>query len=945
MTTTAPTFGQIRAQIAAIKKYPGHAGARVFGIQSAARYNGESRYQLGDEVYEIVQCDSELAMRVALQDENADVTAKVLVTRLSTEQLSADIRVRLARRKLYPIKKWQIVKELFQARSLDPRIVDQIWIADRLLDLAPVGNYPPVSGGVLDAETVWSILLEKEIGLSVVHPDLIGLLKWSMDAGHVKRYCAQPEPFRHAAALWLAQSSGIATAAVLACLEKTQQPIPLTVGLALAVVVCPNAPAELKTAGIRIEERYLTAGKLSAPVAQQWQKAATDLVRLHLPDAKERREWLAKGDELLRAIEAEPWAYLSRTSPLGFEQRLDNYGTAVGAAADSRVTEIPIAVSAAYDTIVNHEQANWQRDDRRLQRIEMSARLLRWLAGQNSDGGYSGSGKIGQGFDSLGEAARWYATDGGFIDWARYVLQSGEPARKLADAYHKLVSKVIEIRGSQNHRFAELVRDWTAAGSTGSEVLPMERVLTEYVSPLAEHAPLLVLVIDGMSHAVFREMVGDITRQDWVEIRREDKQPIWSAIATLPSITEVSRTSLLCGELRQGNQGNEKVEFPKHEGLLANSLSSYPPVLFHKKELQSRNETSLSDEVIKAIESKRRVVGAVINAVDDFLDKGEQLDIRWTKDEIKVLPQLLYEAKSAKRMVVLLSDHGHILDRETTQDTHEGGARWRHDGNPKGRNLKSGEIVISGERCVVPNSENGAHSLIVPWSENIRYAGKKNGYHGGVTMQEMLAPMAVLSAREDLPEGWIEPPSDVPDWWFEPMATATKQDAHRDGMEVELEVKLEPHGLLFDKHGMQSGKSSSNSPSPAEAVPGTPAVGTDASPVQLATPDWVEKLFVSLVFAQQKTMAGRKPPSDDLIRKLLVALDGTGGKLTSVALARKMDVLPFRLSSILAAIQRVLNVEGYSILMKDDASDSIEFNRNLLCVQFGIQATGKEGIQ
>ncbi len=324
--------------------------------------------------------------------------------------------------------------------------------------------------------------------------------------------------------------------------------------------------------------------------------------------------------------------------------------------------------------------------------------------------------------------------------------------------------------------------------------------------------------------------------------------------------------------------------------------------------------------------------GAVINAVDDFLDSGDQLDIRWARDEIKVLPQLLYEAKSAKRMVVLLSDHGHILDRETTQVNHEGGARWRHDGKPQ-----DGEIFISGERCVIPDS----HQIIVPWSENIRYGGKKNGYHGGVTMQEMLAPMAMLTAGDDLPEGWVEPPSDVPDWWFEPFATAisAEQPSATSGIEVEVEIVKKPAGVLFDKHVVKTAKPPAIS-SGAEAR-GDATSGKYASASSNAAPEWVDRLFASEMFAQQKNMAGRKPPSDELIRKLLIALNGSGGKLTSTALARKMDVLPFRLSTILAAIQRVLNVEGYSILMKDDASDSVEFNQTLLCVQFGIQP--KEG--
>ena len=75
---------------------------------------------------------------------------------------------------------------------------------------------------------------------------------------------------------------------------------------------------------------------------------------------------------------------------------------------------------------------------------------------------------------------------------------------------------------------------------------------------------------------------------------------------------------------------------------------------------------TFSDE-IKVFQLQKRVVGVVINAVDAHLLKGEQLDLRWTRDEIKVLPSLLYEARSARRVVVLLSDHGHLLENPSLE--------------------------------------------------------------------------------------------------------------------------------------------------------------------------------------------------------------------------------------------------------------------------------------
>ena len=124
-------------------------------------------------------------------------------------------------------------------------------------------------------------------------------------------------------------------------------------------------------------------------------------------------------------------------------------------------------------------------------------------------------------------------------------------------------------------------------------------------------------------------------------------------------------------------------------------------MLFHKDALQETGEASLAEGVIREIESpRRRVVGVVINAVDDHLLKGDQLDIRWSGDEIKVLPKLLDEARAAGRLVVLATDHGHVLDFQTECRPHEQGDRWRSAGDAPADD----EIQIAGPRVVLPES-------------------------------------------------------------------------------------------------------------------------------------------------------------------------------------------------------------------------------------------------
>ena len=262
--------------------------------------------------------------------------------------------------------------------------------------------------------------------------------------------------------------------------------------------------------------------------------------------------------------------------------------------------------------------------------------------------------------------------------------------------------------------------------------------------------------------------------------------------------------------------------------------------------------------------------------------------------------------------MVLVSDHGHVLDYQTQQRKQESSDRWRRSDGAPGED----EVLIAGDRVVLPVE----HRLIAPWSERVRYSMKKNGYHGGVTMQEMVVPVTVLSARDDLPQGWSEPPVDTPDWWFAPLEEQMPAEAE-PLMPPKRPPRKKPAGMLFDLEREEA------------AEPATAPVVVPAAP---AVPAWLDNLFRSPVYAEQKQLGGRIPPSDGSIRKLLTALHEQGGKLTSAALAGKMQQPSFRLPGLLAAIQRVLNVEGYPILTRDEASDTVQLNRELLCRQFDL---------
>ncbi|WP_164104211.1 BREX-2 system phosphatase PglZ [Candidatus Laterigemmans baculatus] len=912
MAVAAPSFHEIKAQVRAIRQALERSDrtddAQVVGIHTNGRWAGDAERTDGDERYWIVQCDSPLAMRLALQETRPDVTTKVLLTQLSDTDLEMDVLLRLAKRRLFTIDAWQIVQSLFQARSLDPRIARHAWMAEKLLDSMPAEGYPPSPSGFLDAETVWQILLERELGLSADQPDLAALLAWSVHGENVDRWRATSTEFRKAAIDWISQTAGPAATAILTMLTRSEKADAVAIGLALGVVFHKSAKGKLDKPAVRLEERYLGGQSLEENVISRWHSTASEVVTVHFGSRpKLRYSLLERCDEILADVEADQFAWLSRTSPRGFNLRMARYGKALRQTLKSSPVVVSEHLVELKEAISDHDLARDENHRRRLERVEMSLRLVRWLMHVSRSGPPEHA--------SLAEAAEWHLAEGSFVDWARLTLRSGDLERDLSKAYGELIAAANKLREPQARRFAELARDWTAAGSTGGGVIPVERVLEQLVGPLAADFPVLLMVLDGMSGAVCRELLSSITRSnDWTVLCKTDAATLQPALATIPSVTKVSRTSLLTGQLQQGDQAAEQKGFAQHPALVKQCGRTKPPVLFHKVDLADADGPDAVDDLRDEIASTgRKVVGVVINAIDDTLAKGDQLDIRWSRDQIKILPMLLHEAHTAGRLVIFVSDHGHVLEHRTEYRSHNldapqnSGERWRpNDGQPQ-----EGELLVSGSRVMLADDQQ----VIVPWSETIRYTrGKSNGYHGGLSPQEMIAPIAVLSPSEKVPEGWALAPLDTPAWWDDAVAEmATVESAEP----AELPEPTKP-GLLFDLE-------------PAENT-AMPAASTAK-----AQPQWIESLLASPVLEQQKQLAGRIKPTDEQISSLLAALESAGGKLTTTALARRLELPPVRLPGFLAMMQRMLNIEGYAVLTRDDASDTVELNQDLLRRQFELE--------
>ncbi|MCK6556374.1 BREX-2 system phosphatase PglZ [Candidatus Binatia bacterium] len=872
-------------------------GARVIGIRSQDAWSGAPTLHAKGVEWEVATCPSALAVRERLSRRRNGAPPLIFLTPLSEPELGEDVLARLARRRLFNADGWVLVFGLFAARDMDPRLAQERWMAEALLAAAPPGGYPPVASGILDRVTAWRTVLSRHLGLETGQPDATALLEWSMVPGNVARYVAAQPGLRTGLRGWVEQTAGAVGVAVLDCCDAGFGAEALPVGLVCGVVHHPAAAheVELARASVRLD-RYANGQTIAPEVGRRWADEAKRIVGklLQQQGPHAASPWLQRADAVLDDVQARPFAHLSDVLLSGFAARLERYGRCLSPGIAAPGSSALADLCALASDVREHQQAPRQSD--RVRQVDMSLRLARWLLV---------AAGAGEAPDSLVDAAIAYAREGAFVDWARGALRGGDSVAALGAAYDRLLAAVTERREQQSRCFGELFASWSAAGSTPGPAILIERVLDRVLVPLARTTPVLLLVVDGMSCAVFRELADDLTRLGWTPLAPTAQDEAWSdrslaspvVIAAFPTVTEVCRTSLLCGNLTSGGDTVEKRGLAEHRRLLEVSKVHHPPVLFHKAELTDAGGSDLSPDVRGEIASTdRRVVGVVLNAVDDHLAKSEQLRIRWTADAIHLLHALLYEAQAAGRAIVLASDHGHVHEVGGELRKADQGQRWRVDDGTR----QDDEVVVAGPRV---DRAKGPR-VIAPWSERVRYGAKKNGYHGGASPQEVVVPLAVLAPASVSIDGWNPIPLRYPAWWTDdvvvPAPPAKRQPPRKRTTDA-------GQGKLFEP-----------------------------PPTKHGGPGWIDALFGSEVFMSQRAAASRAAVPDDTIRELLAALDDRGGKLTRAALVQRLGLPAVRVHGIVAAMRRLLNVDGYDILSVDDTSDTVALDVEMLRVQFEL---------
>jgi hypothetical protein len=817
-------------------------------------------------------------------------------------QIPQDVRARLMHAQVHEVEPGRILLGRFNAVRVDPRLPLNTEIALALLEREPAQGFDPLPTGMLDAATFWGTVNRLLLGLPTLQPTAREVLLWA-GSGETQRFAACNADIRQRALASLAERDPLA-ALLLKIIAGSPATSLIPAGLCAEVLFHPDVQNH-RSLG-KAEERFtrhIGGLSLSSRDARAWAEEARRALRELPPEHQD--DHLQEADRLLAELGAADYADWSDILPSGLSARFGKFAEALGRAWSGGANSGTAGPEKALLGLQNHLRRD--SESLRVHKAEMALRLLRWLRTPKAATDPQG--------DGVETTARLFRDESAFTDWARTTLSGGDPLEELARLYQQLSQAALERREVENHHFAERMASWMETGHPLSNAIPIENALESVVPSLVRTGRgMLVLVLDGLSWPIAQELVRDLERSArWTARNQEGiKGPFpHPVLSVVPSVTEFARNALLTGRLGSGGQHEERKGFAAHPALRTVSTTSYPPVLFHKGDLEEEGRQGLARAVSEALNnSAQRVVGIVMNSVDDFLAKDPMRHTQWSVADFRLLPAILAAAERSKRAILLCSDHGHILSSWTTgsaSPSDEGGERW-HRASPL-----EGELAVSGRRaeaCLGPVS--------ALWTERRRYRAAKNGYHGGISPQEIVAPFLVLvHAGEEL-EGWSERHLTAPAWWEGEPATTSA---------AETETAASPRRAQASKEQVDLFETTKSSPT--LQVPGKPRPAPAA---------WVDAVLQSEIFAENARLIGRRRAPDSVVAAAIRCLDASpDGRATERDLAQAVDLPEMRIRGLMAQLQRLLNLDGYPVIGYTLDGGQLKLDRELLRSQFGIE--------
>ncbi|GAA0926822.1 BREX-2 system phosphatase PglZ [Pseudonocardia zijingensis] len=849
-------LGRVRGQLGK------HGGYRVIGIRSpdVPQWHGPHQVELDGTRVRIAPCRSVLAVLDALADAD-DHEVLVLLTDLPESELGDAVLARLHRGKLLEADRYTELEDLLDARSVDPRIRRETWLVDALVGLAGAGRLPSTTGEVLSLQRAIALVAGARLGVDPEQADLPALVAAFDDTRVRADWRMLSDAERSGLVEHLGRRHGPGVAVVAALSERHDNVLAeLLVAQVITAAPEPDTRAARAFGGFT-QSRFSLPRPTRADLA-----AAAGAAVVHAREAPTVRlnQQIRHAEAALDELSALELAAFSPILSRSFVERL--------AAAAERLDD------AAFAELDDHAQA--RVDAHRVERVRAARRVQRWLDSNPQ-----------RSCASVTEGLARHSRDLAWLDRALTQIRAGDAEPRVAAVLRRLAERASAARAAVDVTFAQQLARMDA---TPRELLAVETLLPRAVAPLAEHAPVLLVVVDGMSGAVAGDLTARLAdrRDGWTEIVRSDDGGREAVLAALPTETRYSRASLFAARLTTGDQAAERSAFAAHPFWPRGGA-----VLVHKSGVAGRDGSDLGLELEQAVEvDGPRVVAVVLNAVDDSLSKGRQsLDPAWRPEDIPGLPQLLDRAVTAGRVVLLTSDHGHVLEHGAAP-RHQvgGGARWRpDDGVPR-----ADEVSVGGARVLTLDER-----VILAATEDVRYGPRAHGYHGGATLAEVAIPLiGLLPPGVAMPEGWTTHTIGPPSWW--------------DGATPVVTPVAAPKRRSSKKAPTQNGDGLFELPSTGPATRGA-------------------SLVASATFREAHAEIPRnRAPEPAVFQAVVDALVTAGGRLPLRAVATAAGASGRNPRGLVSVMGRVLNRDSYPVLTLVDNGQAVALNLELLDEQF-----------
>jgi hypothetical protein len=356
----------------------------------------------------------------------------------------------------------------------------------------------------------------------------------------------------------------------------------------------------------------------------------------------------------------------------------------------------------------------------------------------------------------------------------------------------------------------------------------------------------------------------------------------------------VSRSAFFAGKLippgETQSTKDDPERFDSHAGLRKLLGGGSRLLLRTDAEMASGN---LAKDAAELVASDARVVGVVVNAIDDALKGGPGLEQPRTVSGIKSLARLLQVAAEARRAIFMVADHGNVRSARFGQARPGGESARYRELKPDGQ-AAEGEVVFGDGAW---RSKTGNRAALL-YKETDRFSkGVHAGEHGGASLAEVVAPALVLASGE-LDEG---------------------DDA--------LQQRAVPWPLWWELRVDQPVVATLAPPTPTKAPKRTNQLAIDAvlppSPPPVVVVPREDSKAVRILRASEIYRGESKVQQehwDRFVLPLVAALSEQGGRMPAKSLAVRLGAPTARIKTLVAVASEKLNFDQNPVLGEEQGT-------------------------